>query len=482
MTADEEQDHQGSHARSVTCAEGCDACDTCDTRRIDHADGFRARVCAIPSGAMSKSRRELHRRDVLRGGIAAAALAALPSCGSKPRATPAPEEPVAKQPVKKKILILGGTGFLGPKTIEVALARGHEITIFNRGKREKFLPLEHEVEHLYGNRDPELPADDERGPDGALLRPDATPRGLEQLAGRTWDVVIDNSGFFPRHVKASAELLAKQGAAQYIYISSISAYDEGSVPADGGTEDVKLATLADPNVEDMGPQFQNYGGLKAACEQAAQAAFPGRATIIRPGYIVGPGDQSDRFTYWPVRIARGGEVLAPGSPDDPVQWIDVRDLAAWLVHLAEEGTAGAFNAVGPTPPARWGDVLQSCVEVSGSGATLTWVPATWLEQNGVAEQWIWSAPVGPMAGFHRWNNARAVAAGLTLRPIDDTVRATLEWFPRELERRVRVTAELAEANKAKGLPPPPDPTALRAGPSPAREEELLAKYKSSKPR
>src|SRR5262249_32466224 len=147
----------------------------------------------------------------------------------------------------KRILILGGTGFLGPKTIDAALARGHTVTIFNRGKREKLLPLEHQVEHLYGNRDPDLPADDERGPDGKLLHPDASPKGLEQLVGKTWDAVIDNSGYFPRMVGASAELLAKQ-AGQYIYISSISAYDEDSIPAQGGDETIKLAQLADPKV------------------------------------------------------------------------------------------------------------------------------------------------------------------------------------------------------------------------------------------
>jgi 2'-hydroxyisoflavone reductase len=432
---------------------------------------------------MSTSRRDLRRRDVLRGGLAAAALGALPSCG-KPQPAPAPSPPVAPAPAKKKkILILGGTGFLGPKTIAAALARGHEVTIFNRGKREKLQPLEFEVEHLYGNRDPELPADDERGPDGALLRPDASPKGLEQLAGRTWDVVIDNSGYYPRMVKASADLLAAQGAGQYVFISSISAYDEASIPADGGDEDVKLATLADPTVETMGAQYENYGGLKVLCERAAEAAFPGRATIVRPGYIVGPGDPTDRFTYWPARVARGGEVLAPGAPGDPLQWIDVRDLAGWLVTLVEQGTAGAFNAVGPTPPARWGDVLGACVDAAGNDARLVWVPAEWLDKHGKPEDGfpIWTAPAGTYAGFHRWNNARAVAAGLTLRPIGETVAALLDWFPGEIERRVEVTRQIAETNQAKGLPPPPDPTVVRAGPSPEREHELLAAWKASRP-
>ncbi|HWO19872.1 MAG TPA: NAD-dependent epimerase/dehydratase family protein [Kofleriaceae bacterium] len=432
---------------------------------------------------MSTSRRNFTRRDLLRGGLAAAALGLTPSCSRSgtapgPQAAAPPPAPVAK----KRILILGGTGFLGPKTIDAALARGHTVTIFNRGKREKYLPLEAKVEHLYGNRDPNLPADDERDAEGKLLHPDGSPKGLEQLAGKSWDVVIDNSGFFPRLVKASAELLAKN-AAQYIYISSISAYAEN--PPQGGDERTKLATLADPTVETMGKEFENYGGLKALCEQAAEAAFPGRATIVRPGYIVGPGDPTDRFTYWPVRVSRGGEVLAPGSPADPLQWIDVRDLGAWLVTLAERGTAGQFNAVGPPSPGRWGDVLDACVAATGGTAKLTWVPSAWLEKNEMGGEDafpIWIAPSGKFEGFHRWSNDRAEAAGLTFRPIADTVKSLLAWYPGEVERRVRVTREMLETAKAKGLPPPKtpaDPSQLRAGPKAEDEQALLAKWKAS---
>src|SRR5262245_48175090 len=277
---------------------------------------------------MSTTRRNLSRRDLLRL-LAASSLAAC----TRPQSGSSSTAPTAS---KKRILILGGTGFLGPKTVAAAVARGHEVTIFNRGRREKFLPLEFKIEHLYGNRDPDLPAEDEKGPDGKLLHPDASPKGLEQLVGRRWDVVIDNSGYYPRMVSASAQLLAKQ-AEQYIFISSISAYDTSPV---NGDENMAIAKLADPAVATTGPNFENYGGLKALCEQAAAAAFPGRATIVRPGYIVGPGDPTDRFTYWPVRVARGGEVLAPGGKDDPLQWIDVRDLADWLVTLAENGKIG----------------------------------------------------------------------------------------------------------------------------------------------
>jgi 2'-hydroxyisoflavone reductase len=232
----------------------------------------------------------------------------------------------------------------------------------------------------------------------------------------------------------------------------------------------------------MGNEFENYGGLKALCEKAAAAAFPGRAAIVRPGYIVGPGDPTDRFTYWPVRVSRGGDVLAPGSPDDPLQWIDVRDLADWLVTLAEHNTAGTFHAIGPPNPGRWGDVLQACVDAA-PGAKLVWVPATWLEQNGMGGEDafpIWVPPTGKFEGFHRWNNDRAEAAGLTFRPITDTVKGLLAWYPDEVKRRVRVTQELARAAEAKGQPPPkgPDPSALRAGPTAEQEQALLAKWKS----
>ena len=414
---------------------------------------------------------EPDRRDVLRAALASAALGLVPACGSTapaPKREPPPRPP---PPAKLRILILGGTGFLGPKTIEAALARGHSITTFNRGKREKIQPLDLPIERLYGNRDPELSADDAH----------PSPKGLEQLAGKQWDVVIDNSGYVPRHVAASAKLLAPS-ARLYIYISSISAYADN--PATGGDETTKLATLADPTVEAMGKDFENYGGLKALCERAAADAFAGRCAVVRPGYIVGPGDPTDRFTYWPARIARGGDVLAPGTPDDPLQWIDVRDLAEWLVHLAETTTAGTFNALGPNPPARWGDVLESCVRESKSGARLVWVPQSFLEPHGMGGDDafpIWVAPLGKNAGMHRWSNARATAAGLRLRTIDDTVSALLAWFPKELERRAKVTQELTEAAKAKGEPPPKlaDPSQLRAGPPAEQEQQVLAAWQSS---
>jgi 2'-hydroxyisoflavone reductase len=436
-------------------------------RRVSVDESIRATVAPMP----------LTRRDILRAtalGIAASA------CGSSPSSTTSTTAKPPAPPPKKRILILGGTGFLGPATIDAALARGHAVTIFNRGKREKYRPLEAKVEHLYGNRDPELPADDEKGPDGKLVHPDSTPKGLEQLVGKTWDVVIDNSGFYPRMVKASAELLAKN-ASQYIYISSISAYD--GAPAAGGDENSKLATLADPTVETMGDQFQNYGGLKVLCEQATSAAFGARACIVRPGFIVGPGDPTDRFTYWPIRASRGGDMLAPGDPSDPLQWIDVRDLAAFLVTLAENGTAGTFNALGPSLPAKWGDVLQTCVD-DAPGAKLVWIPTDWLMKEDSAQEDsfpIWVPPTGEMAGFHRWNNDRAEAAGLTFRPLDETVKTLLAWYPEDVKKRIEIAAKQAEEAKAKGAPPPkgPPPDQLRAGPTKEREAELIAKWRAS---
>jgi len=302
------------------------------------------------------------------------------------------------------------------------------------------------------------------------------------LAGRDFDAVVDDSGYYPRHVKASAELLARAPSCKtYVYISSISAYANNSKL--GADEDWTLAKLADPTVETMGENFANYGGLKALCEQAAQAAFPGRCAVIRPGYIVGPGDPTDRFTYWPVRIDRGGEVLAPGSPDDPLQWIDVRDLAEFIVKAIEDGTAGTFNAV--TPPAKWGSVLDTCVKHAHSPAKLTWVPASFIEQQGMGGEDgafpIWIDPKGDYAGFHSYSSARAQKAGMKFRSLDDTVTAIVAWFPSEIERRKRVTQQLIDDAKAKGQPLPTmaDPTKIRQGPTPEKEQQVLAAWKAA---
>jgi 2'-hydroxyisoflavone reductase len=366
----------------------------------------------------------------------------------------------------KKILILGGTAFVGPAIVGAAKARGHSLTLFNRGRTEKRIGMIDGVEHLYGNRDPKLRADDSNAD---------SPMGLESLKDRTWDAVVDTSGQYVRIVKASAELLAPS-IQQYVYISSLSVYKDNSIV--DGEETQEVHTLEDPSVETMGKNFENYGGLKATCEKTVEAALPGRTTAVRPGLIVGPGDQTDRFTYWPVRIKRGGEVLAPGTPADPIQIIDVRDLGEWIVHLIETGTMGTFDTVGPPTGLTMGRMLEACVSVSRSDARLTWADAAFLEEQNVSawgDMPVWVPPKGDSAGFHRRTVKRASAAGLKFRPIETTVADTLAWFPGEIERRKRVTKEMREQAEKEGKPPPQmqDPEKLRAGISPKREAEVL---------
>jgi 2'-hydroxyisoflavone reductase len=312
----------------------------------------------------------------------------------------------AKKPLK--ILVLGGTGFLGPATIDAALARGHDITMFNRGKtRPQLYP---QVKKLHGDRDPDK------------------DEGLKSLENGEWDVVIDNSGYYPRHVKASAELLSPR-TNHYIYISSVSAYAEPN-PINGD-EDSPLATMEDPTVETMGEKGENFGPLKALCEQAAEAAMPGRTTIIRPGYIVGPDDPTGRFTYWPIKFDKSGEILVPGNHDDPIQVIDVRDLGAWLVKLAENSTMGVFTATGPKTPLMWDEVINACIKASTADPkpTAKWVDADTVHNAlGFGAYPIWIAPVGDYSGFHTWDNHKAVKAGLKFRPILNTVKDTLAWY------------------------------------------------------
>jgi 2'-hydroxyisoflavone reductase len=368
------------------------------------------------------------RRQFLQFSLAAASLAAcapsLRSVGGDERSAP---------PQKKKILILGGTGFLGPAFVTAAQARGHELTLFNRGKtRPELFP---NLEKLQGDRDPN------KG------------EGLKALEGRKFDAVLDTSGYYPRMVRASAELLAPN-VGQYIFISSVSAYAKNDTP--GADESAATATLADPNVETMGKNYENYGGLKRACEEAAEKALPGRVANVRPGYIVGPEDRTDRYVYFPLRFERGGEMLAPGSPSDPLQIIDVRDLAEWLVLLVERNTTGIFNAVGPEKPWTMGEMFAACKEVTGKDTKLTWVPGDFLLKNGEDGEGalpIWAPPLGAYAGMHLRSNARAVQTGLKFRSPVLTTRDALAWFK-----------NLPEERQGK----------VRAGLSPEREAELLS--------
>lgn len=333
---------------------------------------------------------------------------------------------------KLRLLILGGTGFLGPHIVEYAVARGHQLTLFNRGKTNP--GLFPDLESLRGNRDPRV------------------DEGLTALEGREWDAVIDTSGYVPRIVRASAEVLAGH-VQHYVFVSTVSVY--ASYDEAGMTESAALATVEDETTEDV---RLFYGALKALCEQAAEDALPQRVTSIRPGLIVGPLDPTDRFTYWPVRMARGGEVLAPGAPGDPVQFIDARDLAAWIVRCVEESTFGVFNACGPVEPCSIGGLLEACQFVCGNDASLSWVDAEFLAEQGLqpwADLPVWAPAEGALVGLGTVSNRKAVSAGLTSRPVEATVRDTLEWWYAEPEERRK---------------------SLRAGLSADREAEVLAAW------
>jgi 2'-hydroxyisoflavone reductase len=329
-----------------------------------------------------------------------------------------------------RILVLGGTAFLGPELVEAARSRGHVLTLFNRGKTNP--GLFPDVEKLHGDRDGKLDA----------------------LRGRGWDAVIDTSGYVPRIVRASAELLAP-AVERYLFVSTISAYAETIPP--GSDETAPLAVAPDPKSEDV---RAHYGALKALCEKAAEAAMPGRVSVVRPGLIVGPGDPTDRFTYWPVRLARGGEALAPGDGRDPVQVVDVRDLAAWMIRLVERRDAGTYNAAGPAGALDMAGLLKACGRASASPAALTWVPWPFLEKRKV-EPWsdmpVWIPSGTEGSGMASVSNARAVARGLRFRPVADTARDALAWW-----------RALPEERRAK----------LRAGISPEREREVLAAWRA----
>jgi ribosomal protein L7/L12 len=437
-----------------------------------------------------------NRRDFLRLSIATGAfLAALEEArgGTSLQAAAG-----AKPPKKLRMLVFGGTGFIGPELVKYALSRGHEVTLFNRGKTNPHLFPDQEK--IIGDRNPD------KG------------EGLKGLEGKTWDVAFDDSGYYPRHVKASAELLAKAGVAYYLYVSSVSAY--ASFTKDGQDESAPTAKLPPPTfnvvletagdkkievikevraitnldlkeaqelvegapkpvkegvseevakalktqletaggkvkvtpVETMGPDYQNYGGLKALCEEAVQAAFPQKCAVVRPGYIVGPGDPTDRFTYWPVRISRGGDALIPGTADDPIQVIDVRDLAEWMVRLAEASTLGMFNACGPEKKLAWGTVIDACAKACDKPAKVHWASVEELQGEKVPPLPIWAPPTGEEAGVHTVSNARAMAAGLTFRPIQTTVSDTLAWFNELPEDRQKAfKAPLSEEEEQRVL-------------------------------
>jgi 2'-hydroxyisoflavone reductase len=346
---------------------------------------------------------------------------------------------VTDRPSKSlRILILGGTGFTGPFQVSYALSRGHKVTVFNRGKTHPG-ELPNEVEQLIGDRNGKLDA----------------------LKERKWDVAIDNPTSLPVWVRDAAAVL-KGNVDRYVFISTVSVYADTSKGVD---ENGVLAKYEGPDayketIEAMRASgYKTYGPLKALSEQEAEKSFPGKTLIIRPGLIVGPRDETDRFSYWPVRIDRGGEVLAPGEPGDPVQIIDGRDLAEWTIRMAEKSEVGIYNAVGPDKPLTMGSMLEGIKDALKSNATFAWANAEFLKQQKV-EAWsdmpVWA---GDELGMARTSNSRALAKGLTFRPLAETARDTLAWFKKQTPER-----------QAK----------LKAGLTPEREAEVLAAFHKEK--
>jgi 2'-hydroxyisoflavone reductase len=340
---------------------------------------------------------------------------------------------------KLRILILGGTGFTGPHQVRYALQRGHEITLFNRGREPQRWPGP--VEELIGDRN---------------------TGDLKALEGGRWDVCIDNPTTLPFWVRDAGRVL--QGRVDhYVFISTISVYAANDKPEDESAALARYAgqdAMAETAQSLRGRLGELYGPLKAVSEQEAARQFPGALTIIRPGLIVGPGDETDRFTYWPVRLARGGEVLAPGDGSDPVQFIDARDLAEWTIRMVESRTLGVFNATGPDRPLTMEGMLGGIAVAIRAEASLGWVPTAFLEAHQVSP-WsdlpVWLPARGESAGFARRDIGRALRAGLTFRPLRATAADTLAWFLHQ---------------------PPERQAKLRAGLSSEHESQLLAAWKA----
>ncbi|NNF28901.1 MAG: NAD-dependent epimerase/dehydratase family protein [Gemmatimonadetes bacterium] len=297
-----------------------------------------------------------------------------------------------------KILILGGTGFIGPHMVRHAQYRDHEVTLFNRGRSNA--DLFPGIETLIGDRDGQL----------------------NSLRGRTWDAVIDNSGYVPRHVRDSAQLL-EAASERYLFTSTGSVYD---FDQDELPEDARLLPIEDPASEDVN---RYYGPLKVLCEEAVREAFGSRATVVRLHVVAGPGDPTDRFTYWPVRIDAGGPTIAPGLRTEPVQFVDVRDLAEFFIHLLENDTGGTFNAAGPAVhETSMAEFLGGVRGVTSSPVSFTWVEEAFLMERE-ARFPLWYPPSGgAIRGISRVRSHRGVAAGLKFRPLAVTARDTLEWF------------------------------------------------------
>jgi 2'-hydroxyisoflavone reductase len=359
------------------------------------------------------------RRDFLKATAATTGLLLAGSACGRPRAATSAEPADANARRKAKaldVLVLGGTGFIGPHLVRCAVARGHRVTTFTRGRHSAELPAS--VIELRGDRNGQLDA----------------------LRGKRWDAVLDDSATDPKWVTLSAELL-RDAAGQYLFTSSTGVYYPYL------SRDIDESTPVRLTAEDPKDESAAYGVAKARCEKETRRVFGDRATIVRPTYIVGPGDTSDRFPYWPVRLARGGEVLAPGREGDPSQFIDVRDLAAFMMRLLEDGRGGTFNAVGPRAPTTAHTFYETARATINPSVRYTFVDDyAFLAAHRIDEAIPWALLAGNNAGTMSIDNTRAVAAGLTLRPVEETLRDTLARWPsvpdaRRAKPRFTITPE-----------------------------------------
>jgi 2'-hydroxyisoflavone reductase len=389
---------------------------------------------------MSTNRRNFLKLSALAGG--GIGLGLIPAASDLIAAGTEAGALIGKAVKPLRILILGGTGFTGPFQVSYALSRGHKVTVFNRGKTHPG-DLPKEAEQLLGDRNGQLDA----------------------LKGRQWDVVIDIPTTLPVWVRDAAQVL-QGNVGRYVFISTISVYSDNSKPGMDETGPLAKYEGADAMKETretlVASKFALYGPLKVRSEQEAEKWFPGKSLIIRPGLIVGPGDESDRFTYWPVRLDRGGEVMAPGASSDPVQFIDARDLAEWTIRMVEQGATGTFNATGPKSKLTMSEMLEGIKKTTTSASSFTWVDADFLASQKVSpwsDMPVWVPPRGDSAGFAVISIKRALDKGLTFRTVPDTARATLDWFKKQTPER-----------QAK----------LRAGITAERETEVLAAWHAQK--
>ena len=347
---------------------------------------------------MTHTRRRFLATSAAAAGTAALGPARALAASASPAVTAAidPTPRPSRRPLR--ILILGGTGFIGPHMVRYAMYRGHHVTLFNRGRTAP--ELFPGVETLIGDRDGQLDA----------------------LRGGTWDAVIDNSGYVPRHVRDSAELL-RDSVGRYLFTSTGSVYN---FDQDELTEDSELLPIEDPTSEDVN---RYYGPLKILCENAVMDTFRERGTVMRLHVVAGPGDPTDRFTYWPVRIDHGGEIIAPGSLDTPVQYIDVRDLAEFMMLCLERDIGGIYNTAGPAlDPTSMAEFLYGIRAITGTPLSFTWMDEDFLAEREARFQ-LWYPPTeGPIRGLSRVRSHRAVAIGLRFRPLAVTALDTLDWF------------------------------------------------------